>query len=65
MDRDVNSILIVPLVVQGNVTGVISLEVVGSQCIFTAEEIDMAQTIANQVSLAVENVGFTRKPSSA
>jgi signal transduction histidine kinase len=56
LGRDVQSVLIVPLVVQGNVTGTISLEVLGSQCIFTAEEIDMAQTIANQVSLAVENV---------
>jgi signal transduction histidine kinase len=55
LNLDVASMLIVPLIVQGTVTGTIILEVVGSQYIFAAEEIDMAEAIANQVSLAVDN----------
>jgi signal transduction histidine kinase len=58
MERDVKSALIVPLVVQSQVTGTINLEIVGSQHIFAPEEIDIAQTIANQVAAALENANL-------
>jgi GAF domain-containing protein len=54
--RGVESILIVPLVVKGITIGTIGLDAIGEPRIFTPVEIDLAQTIANQVGLAVENV---------
>ncbi len=53
--RNIQSILIVPLVVKGNVIGTIGLDAIDAPRTFTAEEIDLAQTIANQVSIAIEN----------
>ena len=52
---DIRSMLIVPLTVRGEVIGSIGLDAVGRQRRFTAEEVALAQTIANQVSIAIEN----------
>ncbi|HSJ53104.1 MAG TPA: GAF domain-containing protein, partial [Anaerolineae bacterium] len=54
--RRLHSLLIVPLVVKGRVIGVIELGGVDEARTFTTDEIDLAQTIANQVGMAVENV---------
>ncbi len=52
---DIRSMLIVPLVVKGEVMGSIGLDAVGRQRLFNAEEVSLAQTIANQVAIAIEN----------
>jgi len=53
--RNVQSILIVPLLVKGKVIGTIGLDATQNRRVFTTEEIGLAQTIANQVSVALEN----------
>jgi len=49
------SMLIVPLVVKDEVIGTIGLDAMNVPRRFSAEEIDLAQTIANQISIALEN----------
>jgi signal transduction histidine kinase len=53
--RNVQSILIVPLVVKGDVIGTIGLDAIDQPRVFLPEEVDLAQTIANQVAVAIEN----------
>jgi GAF domain-containing protein len=53
--RNVHSTLIVPLVVKGKVIGTIGLDAIGKPRTFSPEEMDLAQTIANQVAIAIEN----------
>ncbi len=52
---DIRSILLVPLLVKGNVIGSIGLDAVGRQRSFHPDEVALAQTIANQVAVAIEN----------
>ncbi|MEA3341369.1 MAG: GAF domain-containing protein, partial [Chloroflexota bacterium] len=52
---DIRSMLIAPLIVKGEVLGSIGLDAVGQQRRFSAEEVALAQTIANQVAIAIEN----------
>ncbi len=52
---DIHSMLILPLVVKGEVMGSIGLDAVGKPRRFSTEEIELAQTIANQVAIAIEN----------
>jgi PAS domain S-box-containing protein len=51
----VKSMLIVPLVVRGETIGSIGLDAIKERRVFGQEEIELAQTIANQVSTAIEN----------
>lgn len=51
----IQSILLVPLVVGDEVIGSIGLDSIESPREFTAEDIALCQTIANQVAVAVEN----------
>jgi GAF domain-containing protein len=53
--RNIQSILIVPLVVKGDVIGTIGLDAIDQPRTFLPEEVDLAQTIANQVAVAIEN----------
>ncbi len=53
--RNIQSILIVPLVVKGDVIGTIGLDAIDQPRTFSPEEVDLAQTIANQVAIAIEN----------
>jgi GAF domain-containing protein/anti-sigma regulatory factor (Ser/Thr protein kinase) len=53
--RNIESILIVPLVTKGKVIGTIGLDAIDKPRVFTSDEIDLAQTIANQLVLAIEN----------
>ena len=53
--RHIQSLLIVPLVVKGGVVGTIGLDVIDQPRTFLPEEVDLAQTIANQVAIAIEN----------
>jgi len=53
--RGTKSLLIVPLVVKGDVIGTVGVDVVQSQHEFTPEEITLAQAIANQAAIAIEN----------
>jgi GAF domain-containing protein len=55
MERNIQSLLIVPIVVKDQVIGTIGLDAIDTPRRFTPEEVDLAQTIANQVGLAVEN----------
>ena len=51
----VKSMLIVPLVVKGETIGSIGLDAIKERRVFSQEEIELAQTIANQVATAIEN----------
>ena len=62
---DIRSMLIVPLIVKGKVIGSIGLDAVGQQRRFNAEEAALAQTIANQVAVAIENARLFDKEMSS
>ena len=51
----IKSMLIVPLVVKGETIGSIGLDVAKERRTFSREEIELAQAIANQVAMAIEN----------
>ena len=53
--RNIQSILIVPLIVKGSVIGTIGLDAIDAPRAFSHDEIDLAQTIANQTAAAIEN----------
>jgi signal transduction histidine kinase/PAS domain-containing protein len=52
---DVQSLLMVPLISKGCILGIVRLDAVTTPRRFTPEEIELAQTIANQASSAIEN----------
>ena len=52
---DIRSMLILPLVIKGKTIGSIGLDAIGKQRIFQPDEITLAQTITDQVSVAIEN----------
>ncbi len=53
--RNIKSILIIPLVAKSKVIGTIGLDAIDTPRVFSADEIDLAQTIANQIAMAIEN----------
>ncbi len=53
--RGVKSILIVPLLLRDEVVGTIGLDATDARRAFTEEEMELAQTIANQISVCLEN----------
>ncbi len=53
--RNIKSILIIPLVAKGKVIGTIGLDAIDTPRVFSPDEIDLAQTIANQIAVAIEN----------
>ena len=55
---DVQSTLIVPLVVGGEVIGILRLDSVTARRQFTNEQIELAQTIASQAGIAVQNAAL-------
>lgn len=56
MERmDIRSMLMLPLVVKGETVGSIGLDSIGKQRTFRDEEITLAQAIADQVAIALEN----------
>jgi PAS domain S-box-containing protein len=55
---DVKSTLMVPLVMGGEVIGVLRLDAVGKARQFTPEQVELAQTIASQAAIAVQNASL-------
>ena len=55
---DIKSTLLVPLVMGGKVIGVLRLDVPGEARAFTMEQIELAQTIASQAAIAVQNAAL-------
>jgi len=55
---DVKSTLLVPLVMGGKVIGVLRLDAVGEPRVFSMEQIELAQTIASQAAIAVQNAAL-------
>ncbi|MGH2524841.1 MAG: GAF domain-containing protein, partial [Anaerolineales bacterium] len=53
--RGVRSLLVVPLVVAGTPVAALQLEEIGAHRRFTPGEIELAQTLANQAAVAVQN----------
>ena len=51
----IKSMLVVPLVVKGETIGSIGLDAIKQRRVFSQEEIELAQTIANQTAIAIEN----------
>ncbi len=52
---DICSSLITPLIIKGRVIGSFSLDVIGMQRQFKASEIELTQTIAAQLAMAIDN----------
>jgi PAS domain S-box-containing protein len=52
---DIRSMLILPLIIKGKTVGSIGLDSIGKQRIFQPDEITLAQTITDQISVAIEN----------
>lgn len=52
---DIQSVLIVPVVLKEQVIGSFSLDAIGQTRQFTPEEVELCQTFANQVAIAVGN----------
>ncbi|MCK5686322.1 diguanylate cyclase [bacterium] len=52
-EKNINSILCVPLVIKNKATGVINL--VNSQKGFSSDDLNLMQTIANQVAMTIQN----------
>jgi GAF domain-containing protein/CheY-like chemotaxis protein len=52
---DVTTTVLIPLVVKGQVVGLIELESLGEERHFTDEELTLTMTLANQAAVAVEN----------
>ena len=50
----IESLVIVPLIVAGSVIGAVGLDSIGRQRSFSAEAVDLCQSIANQASIAIE-----------
>ncbi|MEW6219526.1 MAG: GAF domain-containing protein, partial [Thermodesulfobacteriota bacterium] len=52
-DLDIRSVLIVPMVTDGKAIGTISLDTIGRTKLFSKEEVELCQTVANQVAAFV------------
>nr|MBA3531492.1 GAF domain-containing protein [Ardenticatenales bacterium] len=52
--QDIRSMLLLPLVIHGEIGGVIGLSVTGQSRLFSPEEIEFSDTIRQQISVAVE-----------
>ncbi len=61
--QDVKSTLMVPLVVGGNVIGILRLDSPEVQRHFGAAQIELAQTIASQAAIAVQNAALFEQAS--
>ena len=59
--RNVKSILIVPISLRGEVVGTIGLDATQEKRVFSHEEMELAQTIANQIAVAIENTRLYRQ----
>lgn len=56
--QDIQSTLIVPLVISGSVIGAMRFDAEDKGYRFTSEQIDLAQTLASQAAIAVQNAGL-------
>jgi PAS domain S-box-containing protein len=52
--EDMGTVLVLPLVVQNQVTGFIQLATVGNERIFESTEVELARTLTNQAAVAIE-----------
>ena len=55
IERDTRSALVLPLVVANKLTGLITIESTEDIFVFDSDQIELAQTILNQTSVAVQN----------
>jgi GAF domain-containing protein len=53
--QQVSTLVVIPLAVKGQSIGVVELEVWNEEHHFTAQELDLAMTLANQAAVALEN----------
>ena len=60
-ELDLRACLAVPIMVKERVIGAISLDRVGDQPPFSADEVSLCQTIANQAAVAIENARLYEK----
>ncbi len=51
----INSTLMIPLFIKGRVIGAFSLDMIGTQRQFKQSEIELTQTIASQLAMAIDN----------
>jgi PAS domain S-box-containing protein len=61
---DNKSVVILPMVCKDDVVGTISVDSFGKPRVFTADELDLYQTIANQAAVAIENARLFEQAQS-
>ena len=54
-ERSIKSVLSIPFILEGKLLGVLALNSITKKHVFTESEIKLAQAIANQLSVAIEN----------
>jgi len=54
-ERSIKSVLSIPFILEGKLLGVLALNNITKKHVFTESEIKLAQAIANQLSVAIEN----------
>ena len=62
--RGVKGLLVVPLIAKDRVSGLMTLEHLAAERWITDDQVNLAATIASQVSVAIENAGLYQKTLS-
>ncbi len=56
VQQNIKSMLLVPIVVRGELIGIVWLDAVGQERVFTEAELDFSQTLASQAAIAIANM---------
>ncbi|MEJ2556664.1 MAG: GAF domain-containing protein [Anaerolineae bacterium] len=56
IQQNIKSMLLVPIVVRGELIGIVWLDAVGQERVFTEAELDFSQTLASQAAIAIANM---------
>ena len=65
LERGVNALMILPLIVRGKAIGTIGMPALDPDHIFSENEIELAKTIASQIAAAIDNAQLYAKTESA
>lgn len=63
--QDIRSMLLIPLISKGQVIGTVGLDSLGTLRTFTDEDIRLAQSLANQAAVAIENARLYEQTDAA
>ncbi|MBU0492838.1 MAG: GAF domain-containing protein [Chloroflexi bacterium] len=64
-ERDIRSLLIVPLISKGQIIGTVGLDSLAESRAFSEDEVRLAQTLANQAAIAIKNAQLYAQTDAA